>query len=75
MKRILKAAFCKIAKFITKEEFTVDVTGVILTPLNKGRFCLGNGKHKDRHGNLIECCCDECDYLMRCVGVDIDNNR
>lgn len=45
----------------------VDVTGVILFPGNKGRDCLGNGKHYDSKGKIIECCCDECNYLECCI--------
>ena len=45
----------------------VDVSGVILTPGNGGEDCNGNGKHFDEKGILIECCCDECDYLFCCV--------
>ena len=44
----------------------IDVTGVELTPGNNGDDCLGNGSHYDAEGNLIECCCDECDYYMDC---------
>ena len=44
----------------------IDVTGVELTPGNFGKDCLGNGKHIDANGDIIECCCDECDYLMCC---------
>ena len=40
----------------------IDVTGTILTPGNMGKNCLGNGSHLE-----IECCCDECDYLMCCT--------
>ena len=29
--------------------------------------CLGNGEHLDDNGNIIECCCDECDYLILCL--------
>lgn len=39
----------------------IDITGIILTPGNGGNDCLGNGEHTDENGNLIECCCDECD--------------
>ena len=39
-----------------------DVTGVVLTPGNGGRDCLGNGEHPG-----IECCCDECDYMQCCL--------
>ena len=40
----------------------VDVTGVVLTPGNWGNDCLGNGEHPG-----IECCCDECDYMICCL--------
>ena len=40
----------------------VDITGTVLTPGNCGRDCLGNGEH-----NNIECCCDECSYMMCCL--------
>ena len=45
----------------------IDVTGIILTPGNMGKDCLGNGEHFDENNNLIECCCDECDYMMCCL--------
>ncbi len=44
----------------------IDVTGTILTPGNEGKDCFGNGEHIDEFGNLIECCCDECDYYLDC---------
>ena len=40
----------------------IDITGVILTPGNRGKDCLGNGEHSG-----IECCCDECDYMRCCL--------
>ena len=40
----------------------IDVTGTVLTPGNLGTDCSGNGLHKG-----IECCCDECDYMMCCM--------
>ena len=48
-----------------KKEKVFDVTGVELTP-GDWNACLGNGKHYDENGELIECCCDECDYLKLC---------
>lgn len=45
----------------------IDITGVELTPGNRGKDCLGNGEHRDSNGNIIECCCDECDYLICCT--------
>ena len=47
----------------------VDVTGVELTPGESGADCLGNGKGVYPDGTPIECCCDECDYLMCCYGL------
>ncbi len=40
----------------------VDITGTILIPGDFGKDCPGNGKHTE-----IECCCDECDYLLCCT--------
>ena len=44
----------------------VDITGIELTPGNDGKYCKGNGEHFDEQGILIECCCDECNYLLCC---------
>lgn len=43
-----------------------DVTGIILTPGEEGKNCLGNGERRDENGNLIECCCEECDCYLTC---------
>ena len=51
-----------------------DSLGVELTPGNNGENCIGNGKHTDNLGVKIECCCDECDYLLCCC-VDIRFNE
>lgn len=40
----------------------IDTTGIVLTPGNFGKDCMGNGKHEG-----IECCCDECDYAQCCL--------
>lgn len=40
----------------------IDITGTELTPGNLGKDCLGNGLHDE-----IECCCDECDYMLCCI--------
>ena len=40
----------------------VDISGIILIPGNLGRDCPGNGTHPD-----IECCCNECDYMLCCI--------
>ena len=45
----------------------IDITGTVLTPGNGGRDCLGNGQHMDMLGNPVECCCDECDYMLCCL--------
>ena len=45
----------------------IDVTGIELTPGNCGVNCLGNGEHIDAEGDLIECCCDECNFLTCCL--------
>lgn len=45
----------------------IDITGIELTPGNKGIDCLGNGKNYNQYGKLIECCCDECDYMKCCI--------
>lgn len=57
----------KTKNFILRKNTIVDITGVELIPGNDGKDCLGNGNHTDRRGNLIECCCDECDYLICCT--------
>lgn len=45
----------------------IDVTGIMLSPGNGGVDCPGNGLHKDPAGNTIECCCNECNYLLCCM--------
>ena len=42
----------------------IDSTGVVLTPGNLGMDCLGNGEHEG-----VECCCDECDYMLCCLDI------
>ena len=46
-----------MSKDISKK--VMDITGVELTP-GAPNSCLGNGKQG------FECCCDECDYYLRC---------
>lgn len=53
----------------------IDVTGIILTPCSGGKECLGNGEHTDENGNLIECCCDECDYYLECFPTAMLSDR
>lgn len=43
----------------------VDITGIILIPGNHGKDCPGNGENPE-----LECCCNECDYLLCCVDTD-----
>lgn len=45
----------------------IDITGIELTPGNEGIDCLGDGNHFDSNGDRIECCCNECDYLICCT--------
>ncbi len=45
----------------------IDITGIELTPGNAGKDCLGNGEHTHNNGVIIECCCEECDYLICCT--------
>ena len=51
----------------------IDISGIELTPGNNGDDCKGNGKHFDENGGLIECCCDECDYLICCIPENISD--
>lgn len=39
-----------------------DITGTLLIPGNLGRDCPGNGENPD-----VECCCEECDYMVCCI--------
>ncbi len=48
----------------------IDVTGVELTPGNHGKDCLGHGDSYYEDGEPIECCCDECDFMMCCLDDD-----
>lgn len=48
----------------------IDITGIELTPGNNFNDCLGNGNNYDENGELIECCCDECDYYICCIVSD-----
>lgn len=44
----------------------IDGKEIVLAPSNQGRECIGDGEHTDENGNLIECCCDECNYYLEC---------
>lgn len=37
-----------------------------LTPSPNGKDCICNGKHKDKDGNHIEMCCENCEYFYEC---------
>ena len=63
----IKVIFYTIIKIITKKELIIDGTGTILTPGDEGRNCRGNGTHYNWRNKVIECCCDECDYMMCCI--------
>ncbi len=52
----------------------IDITGIPLTPGNGGKNCLGNGTFYDKDGNPLECCCDECDYMICCFEKTDCNN-
>jgi len=52
-----------------------DISGIILTPGNKGEYCLGNGLHYDKTGKRIPVCCDECDFLACCTKENCDCNN
>ena len=47
----------------------LDVTGIQLIPGNKGADGPGNGEYIDSSGRIVECCCDECDYMMCCSEI------
>lgn len=64
-----------LSKLIYGDDMIIDITGIELTPGNNGEDCKGNGKHIDEKGNLIECCCDECDYLLCCIGDNVNCNE
>ena len=38
-----------------------------LIPGNEGNDCPMNGTHIDENGEIIECECDECDFMMCCM--------
>ncbi|MBO5021695.1 MAG: hypothetical protein J6J13_05330 [Clostridia bacterium] len=45
----------------------IDATGVVLLPGRNGQDCLGNGLQRNEKGEIIECCCDECNYMICCT--------
>lgn len=54
----------------------MNLNEIILTPGNCSKDCLGNGEHFDSNNELIECCCEECDYLLCCLNkMQIDENK
>ena len=40
----------------------VDCTGIELIPGNHGADCPGSWEHAG-----MDCCCDECDYMLCCM--------
>ena len=48
----------------------IDITGIELTPGNNGKDCLGNGNHFYENGERMECCCDECSYMICCFEMN-----
>lgn len=56
--RILLPVYLRI---FYPEPILDPTTGTMLQPSYHGQDCPGNGAHPD-----VECCCDECDYLMAC---------
>ena len=40
----------------------IDATGIVLIPGNCGNECLGNWEFSG-----LNCCCEECDYMMCCL--------
>ena len=48
----------------------VDKTGTVLRPGALGKECMGNGEQVDSGGTVVECCCDECDYLICCTDIN-----
>ena len=61
MKKLMFAA----AIAASAAAFAVPINAVSFE--NGGKDCIGNGEHVDETGELIECMCDECDYLAVCV--------
>lgn len=64
---VIKISLYKLTKKLQKQKNIIDSTGIVLTPGNGGRDCLGNGNHFNFMGKRIECCCDECDYIIMCL--------
>ena len=40
----------------------IDVTGIPLIPGNRGKDCPGSWEYAG-----LDCCCNECDYMMCCL--------
>lgn len=47
---------------------------IILNPVNGGINCPANGEHIGDDGRLIECRCDECDFLICCLEGHTEND-
>lgn len=69
-----KCLFYRILQLFAQKELIIDPSGTLLTPGNGGKNCRGNGNYKNIFGKTIECCCDECDYLMACINKNIPQN-
>lgn len=52
----------------------VDISGTVLTYGNSGKNCKGNGEHRNWRGKVIECCCEECSYMLYCFD-DFNTNK
>lgn len=54
---------------------TVKTDNMDFVPGNYGEDCPFNGECYDEKGDLIECCCDECDYMIDCfLDGELPNN-
>ena len=52
-----------------------DITEAQLCPGDHGKDCPGNGAGLDPQGSPIECCCDECDFMLLCFPEYEDKYR
>lgn len=59
---------CRNLDYLGVEELIADVTGIVLIPGFGGRDCPSNGEE-----DPMTCCCDECDYMICCMGVKDEN--
>ncbi len=66
----LKFLYYKALSRVTGRRFVIYDDGTVLIPGNGGKKCRYNGSFRDGSGNLVECCCDECDFFAECFGAD-----